>query len=83
VGTCTYGVDYVDGTNRDGNGHGTHVAGTAAGQVYGVAKEANLIAVRVLNNAGSGSYSDIIAGVNWLVTFRYVKENTIIFTYYL
>ena len=60
-------MDYVNGSNIDGNGHGTHVAGTSAGQVYGVAKEANLIAVRVLDNAGSGSYSNIIAGVNWSV----------------
>lgn len=65
VGTCTYGIDLIDGSNVDGNGHGTHVAGTTAGQMYGVAKEANLIAVRVMNDKGSGSYDDIIAGVNW------------------
>jgi len=67
TGTCTYGTDTVDGTNVDGNGHGTHCAGTVAGQTYGVAKEANLIAVRVLNNQGSGSYSGIIQGINWMI----------------
>jgi hypothetical protein len=44
---------------------GTHCAGTAAGHKYGVAKEANLIAVRVLNNIGTGSTSGIIDGINW------------------
>lgn len=44
---------------------GTHCAGTAAGHKFGVAKEANLIAVRVLNNLGTGSTSGIIEGINW------------------
>lgn len=48
-GTCSHGVDFVDGSHVDGNGHGTHVAGVAAGASYGIAKEANLISVRVLD----------------------------------
>jgi cerevisin len=52
----------------DGNGHGTHCAGVAAGKTYGVAKNANLIAVKVLSDNGSGQTSDIIAGVNWVIT---------------
>ena len=44
---------------------GTHCAGTVAGSTFGVAKGANLVAVRVLNNEGSGSTSGIIAGINW------------------
>jgi subtilisin family serine protease len=67
TGTCTYGTDTVDGTNVDGNGHGTHCAGTVAGTTYGIAKEANLIAVRVLNDKGSGSYSGIIQGIDWVI----------------
>ena len=67
MGTCTYGEDFVDSSNVDGNGHGTHVAGTSAGQTYGVSKAANLVAVRVLNDQGSGSTSDVIAGINWQV----------------
>lgn len=48
----------------DDNGHGTHCAGTIAGSQYGVAKGAHLVAVKVLDDSGSGSYSGIIAGVD-------------------
>ncbi|MEP5232418.1 MAG: S8 family serine peptidase [Alloalcanivorax sp.] len=51
---------------EDCNGHGTHVAGTAAGSTYGVAKQANVVPVRVLNCFGSGSTSAVIAGVDWV-----------------
>jgi subtilisin family serine protease len=50
----------------DCNGHGTHVAGTVGGSVYGVAKGAKLYAVRVLDCAGSGSNSGVIAGMDWV-----------------
>ena len=50
----------------DCNGHGTHVAGTAAGSTYGVAKQANVVPVRVLNCYGSGSTSAVIAGIDWV-----------------
>ncbi|TDL17986.1 hypothetical protein BD410DRAFT_901059 [Rickenella mellea] len=49
----------------DGNGHGTHCAGTIASRKYGVAKGANIIAVKVLGTNGSGSMSDVLSGVNW------------------
>jgi subtilisin family serine protease len=54
-----------NGTN-DCHGHGTHVAGTVGGQVYGVAKGVTLVAVRVLDCGGSGAYSGVIAGVDWV-----------------
>jgi serine protease len=59
------------GTN-DCNGHGTHVAGTVGGAIYGVAKQVTLHAVRVLNCSGSGTTSGVIAGVDW-VTNNHVK----------
>ena len=50
----------------DCNGHGTHVAATAAGTTYGVAKAANIIPVRILDCAGSGTFSDIQAAITWI-----------------
>ncbi|KAG8817737.1 serine protease [Serendipita sp. 399] len=49
----------------DGNGHGTHCAGTIASRRYGVAKKATVIAVKVLGSNGSGSMSDVVGGVVW------------------
>jgi subtilisin family serine protease len=56
---------------NDGNGHGSHVAGTIAARdndigVVGVAPGARLWAVRVLNNRGSGSFADVICGIDWV-----------------
>ena len=57
---------------EDGHGHGTHVAGTIAARadnnigVVGVSPGATVVAVRVLNNAGSGSNSGVIAGVDYV-----------------
>ena len=52
----------------DCNGHGTHVAGTIGGTTYGVAKSVSLVAVRVLDCSGSGSWSGVIAGLDWVAT---------------
>lgn len=52
---------------RDCNGHGTHVAGTAAGTISGVAPGATLVPVRVLNCNGSGSLSGVIQGLDWIL----------------
>jgi cerevisin len=51
--------------DEDGNGHGTHCAGTIASRAYGVAKGANVIAVKVLGSNGSGTMSDVIGGVDF------------------
>ena len=51
--------------DKDGNGHGTHCSGTVAGKKYGVAKKANIYAVKVLKSNGSGTMSDVIAGVDF------------------
>lgn len=50
----------------DCNGHGTHVAGTIGGTTYGVAKAVSLVPVRVLDCRGSGSWSGVIAGIDWV-----------------
>nr|R4IR27.1 RecName: Full=Subtilisin-like serine protease AsES; AltName: Full=Alkaline serine protease AsES; AltName: Full=Extra-cellular elicitor protein AsES; Flags: Precursor [Sarocladium strictum]AFZ84667.2 proteinase K-like subtilisin [Sarocladium strictum] len=56
------------GSNADGNGHGTHVAGTIGSTTYGVAKRTTLLGVKVLSDSGSGSTSGIIAGINYVVS---------------
>lgn len=73
-GRASYGWDFVgdDRTASDGNGHGTHVAGTVAGKQYGVAKKAKVVAVRVLDNAGGGTTADVIAGIDWVT--RHAKK---------
>jgi subtilisin family serine protease len=58
--------DVFGGNGQDCNGHGTHVAGTVGGATWGVAKGARLRGVRVLNCSGSGSWSGIIAGMDWV-----------------
>ncbi|WP_367129304.1 S8 family serine peptidase [Saccharothrix sp. HUAS TT1] len=70
TGRTSTGYDFVDGDANPGDchGHGTHVAGTAAGTRYGVAKKATVHAVRVLDCQGSGANDDIIAGINWVRT---------------
>ncbi|GAA1197698.1 hypothetical protein GCM10009654_63160 [Streptomyces hebeiensis] len=67
-GRASYGYDAVDGdtTAQDGNGHGTHVAANIAGSSYGVAKSAKIVAVRVLNNSGSGTTAQVVAGIDWV-----------------
>ncbi len=78
-GFASYGVAEVlllrlcglTDTFDDGNGHGTHVSGTAAARdnsigVVGVAPGARLWAIRVLGPAGTGCLSDVIAGVDWV-----------------
>jgi subtilisin family serine protease len=66
-GRAISGVDEIDGGSADDcNGHGTHVAGTIGGATYGVAKQASLVAVRVLNCQGSGTWGQVIAGIDWV-----------------
>ena len=63
------GVNFIpDETNpADCEGHGTHVAGTVASATYGVAKQASIRALRVLNCGGSGSTAGIIAAIDWAI----------------
>ncbi|WP_037886768.1 S8 family peptidase [Streptomyces viridochromogenes] len=67
-GRASYGYDAIDNDNtaQDGHGHGTHVAGTVAGNAYGVAKKAKIVGVRVLNNSGQGTTAQVVAGIDWV-----------------
>lgn len=65
-GRAYWGKTIVPGDDDiDGNGHGTHCSGTIAGKKYGVAKKANVYAVKVLNSQGAGSMSDVVKGVEY------------------
>ncbi|GIZ42407.1 hypothetical protein CKM354_000568000 [Cercospora kikuchii] len=67
-GRAVFGASFVDGEQEgDGNGHGTHVAGTTGSTTYGVAKKTTLIAVKVLGAEGSGSNAGVLAGIDWAV----------------
>jgi subtilisin family serine protease len=68
AGRAIWGTNATgDGKNTDCNGHGTHVAGTIGGNSYGIAKTTNLVSVKVLGCTGSGSWSGVIAGINWVI----------------
>lgn len=68
AGRARHGYDAVDGDTvaDDGNGHGTHVATVAAGTRHGVAKQAEVVAVRVLDDQGYGTTEQVVAGVDWV-----------------
>jgi subtilisin family serine protease len=65
-GRATNVYDAFGGTGADCHGHGTHVGGTVGGSTYGVAKSVKLRGVRVLDCAGSGSNSGVIAGMDYV-----------------
>lgn len=71
-GRASIGADFIgDGRNGvDCNGHGTHVSGTIAGNTYGVAKQASIVAVRVFGCSSSTANSTIIAAVDWVQANR-------------
>jgi len=71
AGRASWGTNTVgDGQDKDGNGHGTHCAGTIAGGTYGMAKKAKLVAVKVLSASGSGTMDGVIKGIEWAAKNR-------------
>lgn len=64
-----YGYDFVDEdpVSEDCDGHGTHVASSAIGRSVGIAKQAKVVAVRVLDCGGSGNISTTVAGLDWVI----------------
>src|SRR5690606_19257439 len=65
-GRASVGYDATGGDGSDGHGHGTHVAGTIGSKTYGVAKQVELVGVKVLNDQGSGTTEQIIDGIDWV-----------------
>jgi subtilisin family serine protease len=68
--TCPPDDTSIGASAEDENGHGTHVAGIIASQgsqsALGIAPGVNLVALRVLDNGGSGYTSDVLAGIDWI-----------------
>jgi len=74
-GRAVWGVTVPDNdADIDGNGHGTHVAGTIAGKRYGVSKHAKVVAIKVLRSNGSGTMSDVIKGVEYAAQFHIAEK---------
>jgi subtilisin family serine protease len=73
-GRAVSGTDTMDNDTdaTDCAGHGTHVAGTIGGSTYGVAKDVQLVAVRVLDCAGNGTVASVVGGIDW-VTANAIK----------
>ncbi|MFC7344692.1 S8 family peptidase [Saccharopolyspora griseoalba] len=65
-GRAKVGFDATGGDGIDKHGHGTHVAGTIGSKTYGVAKQANLVGVRVLDDQGSGTTEQVVGGIDWV-----------------
>jgi len=65
-GRASWGANFVDTDDTDGNGHGTHCAGTIGGTTYGLAKKCRLVAVKVLSASGSGAWSGVVDGINYV-----------------
>lgn len=76
VGRVVTSKSFIRGQKVDDqNGHGSHCTGISTGNInkktgkrYGVAKDANIFIGKVLSNAGSGSDSGILAGIEWAIT---------------
>ncbi|TDZ13347.1 Cuticle-degrading protease [Colletotrichum spinosum] len=65
-GRASFLANYADADDTDGQGHGTHVAGTVGSKTYGVAKKTKLFAVKVLDANGEGTNSAVMAGMDFV-----------------
>lgn len=77
AGRVTVGKTVVGDTNDpfDYNGHGTFVAGVCCGKKYGVAKSAEIVSVKTLDDEGNGHLSDLLTGLQWVVEQHKSKPN--------
>ncbi|KAJ7085979.1 peptidase S8/S53 domain-containing protein [Mycena crocata] len=75
-GRASWGASFSnDGVDDDTNGHGTHCAGTIASRRYGVAKAANVIAVKVIDADGHGALSNVLAGLDFAIRAARTKRD--------
>ncbi|KAI8988582.1 peptidase S8/S53 domain-containing protein [Mycotypha africana] len=76
-GRVTIGKTVVGDPNNpsDSNGHGTFVAGVCCGTKYGVAKEAEIVSVKTLDDEGNGRLSDLLIGLQWIVDQHLAESN--------
>ncbi|PTB68791.1 protease [Trichoderma citrinoviride] len=72
-GRATFGANFVN-SDTDENGHGSHVAGTIGGATFGVAKNVQLVAVKVLDANGAGSNSGVLNGMQFVVNDVQAKK---------
>jgi subtilisin family serine protease len=78
-GRARFGGNFIDDNDADCNGHGTHVAGTVGSKTFGVAKNTNLVAVKVLDCTGSGSFSGILKGLSYVsIESKKTKRPTVV-----
>ena len=68
--------DGVSECANDGNGHGSHCAGTIGGTTWGVAKAVTIVGVQVLDAGGSGSWSDVVGGMDWVAAQKVADPST-------
>lgn len=73
-GRATWLANFADDTDTDCNNHGTHCSGLVGSKTYGVCKDAQLFAIKVLNCKGSGSYSGILAGLDYVYN-RHLQQS--------
>jgi subtilisin family serine protease len=69
-GRARHGPVFAQGQNPDStdrNGHGTFVAALAAGSTYGVAKKAQIVSLKALDDSGAGRLSNVLAAIEWVV----------------
>ena len=71
-------VDASDKGKTDNDGHGTHVAGIAAGTTTGVAKDARVVPVRALDSCGNGTRTMILEGLAWIRAHHQVGERAVL-----
>ncbi len=77
-GRAQWGTNTIDEDDIDGNGHGSHVAGTIGGKVYGLAKKVTLVAVKVLTAAGQGTSVSVSNGVAWAAARHKAGDRTVL-----